>query len=65
MSRGAYPSSFDGWCVKCRQPWTAGQLIGTVRQCLLYPPESRRSMTSTQLGRTVRLCASCAGEVSR
>ena len=63
--RGAYPAIHFGWCIRCRQEWQPGQLIGTVRRCLLHPPESRRSMNSTQLGETVRLCAACAGEVSR
>ena len=62
---GAYAAQFKGTCPRCKQHWQPGALIGTVRRCLLFPPGERQSMTSTQLGETVRLCASCAGEVSR
>ena len=62
---GTYAAQFKGKCPRCKRDWKPGDDIGTVRRSLLYPPESRRSMNSTQLGETVRLCAACAGEVSR
>ncbi|QDH92324.1 hypothetical protein SEA_SPOOKY_57 [Gordonia phage Spooky] len=62
---GLFHARYEGWCRRCKEVWEQDQLIGYVRECLLYPPESRKSMTSTELGRTVTVCASCAGEVSR
>ena len=63
--RRSYPATYDGQCVRCRKSWKQGAEIGTVRRCLLFPPESRASMTSAELGETVRLCVDCAREVSR
>ena len=62
---GSFHAVYAGRCARCTHLWDVDDEIAYVRECLLHPPESRRSMTSTQLGRTVTVCVPCAREVSR